>query len=100
MKILSSLFILSVLTISLHATNDNGIKEIDRKIEKLKKEQDIQQLQGSNEEVEGQRFMIGDWDKYSKEIEDVKMHQKKAQELQKEIDALEKQKAELSAKRT
>jgi len=68
--------------------------ELDTKIDKLKQERDIQELQGSNEEVEGQRFMLGNWHQYAKEIEDVKVHKDKADELTKEIEKLEHKKLE------
>lgn len=86
--LIRSIFVCSLFSTVLFAN------DLDVKIEKLKHEKDIQELEGSNEDVEGQRFMFGEWHQYAKEIEDVKFHQDKAKELQKEIDALEKQKAE------
>ena len=72
--------------------------KIDQKTEELKAHLEQERLQEMEEEVRGQKYMIGDWGAYGKELEKASKQQKEEQKTQNEIEQLEQQKADMNNK--
>lgn len=88
------LFIFCLLPLLGWAQNPNDA--IDQKIQVLKERLKEEHLKEMDEDVQGQGLMIADWEKYRKDVEQIRKTNDKAQQLQKEIEQLELQKSQLN----
>lgn len=59
------------------------------KIQELKKQLRQEELKETNEEVKAEKYMLGDWNAYSKSLEKVDEKLEKTEKLKKEIQELE-----------
>jgi len=68
---------------------------IEEEVRALQDRLNQHQLEEMNEEVEGQRYMIGDWDVYGQELEHVRKQQEEDNQIKSQIQKLEQRKAAL-----
>lgn len=96
----SCLFVSCTLIAGVSLWGSPEIDLIDRKISELQKELHNEQNLESNAQVESQEHFIADWPKYSQDVEKIKKLDERNSEIEREIHALEKRKAELLQKAT
>jgi hypothetical protein len=83
----------------LSSSEQNELVAIDHEILLLKKNLHRDHLLEMKEEVEGQRFFIGDWPTYAQEIELIQQQKKEDDQMELQIKKLGERKAQLLHKR-
>lgn len=80
---------------SANSHDSNELLLIEQKIKILKERLHESNLQEMVEETEGQKFMLGDWEAYSKQLTDIRKQNEEEHKIELEIERLEKRKIEL-----
>ena len=80
---------------SQEALEKKEVADIEQKIEVLKKKLKQERLKEIKEEVDGQESMIADWEGYREDVEQIRKLDEKELQIEKEIEQLEQQKAQL-----
>lgn len=73
----------------------HDVKSIDEEIHALKNQLNKNRVNEMNEEVEGQRFMIADWDAYAKDFQHIRKMEEEDKQIIQRIQMLEERKAHL-----
>ncbi len=80
---------------ALSSQNQEELKAIDQQIQEIKARLQGSHLEEMKEEVEGQGYMIADWEKYSQEIQEIRKQIKEDDQLKKQMDSLTQRRREL-----
>ncbi len=80
---------------SVSQQTSQQLGEIEQKLTILKKKMHEMQVKELNDEVEGQGYMIADWQAYSREVQEIKDLKEQERQLKAHIDHLERRKAAL-----
>lgn len=93
----SLIAVVTLLIFSSYAQADQSKESgaIEKQKSELEQRINDERRLKQNEEVKSQGTFIADWPKYSDDVEDIKQLDDKIKDLQKQIDALEKQKADI-----
>lgn len=90
-------FCLPLLAIANHS-EEKTLPEIEKEEAELKVRLRKQHLEELNEQVESQSKFIGDWPKYSQDVEKIKKIEDQTRDLEKKLQDLEERKTELLKK--
>ncbi len=74
---------------------NNDLTTIDQQIQELRDRLHQGELKETKEEVEGQEYMIADWNKYSEEIQQIRKQEQENDQLWLQIKKLEEHKQQL-----
>lgn len=84
-----------LLAVESNPSQKNDLKVIEKQIDELKAKLAQLRFDEMNQETSDQKYMIADWEKYAKDTELIRQKDLLEQRLTKQIQELEKRKAEL-----
>ena len=94
-KILLALFCLSPFGVWSETPAQTELSVIEKRIEVLKERLHQDRLTELDEEVKGQKYMIGNWDAYGNELEHIHKQKEADKKIESELKQLEQRRAEL-----
>ncbi len=96
MKFITSCIAILCLLSELKAfSRENELQGVDQKIKQLEHQLKTSQLHTMQERVEGQDFMIADWDAYGGEVEMIRQREMRENKLKEELNLLKGERDQL-----
>lgn len=89
-----------VYTVVANSSLQDELNIVNEEIQSLKSSLNNNQTTEMKKEVEGQRFMIADWDAYAKDLEQVHKLEEQDEQIRQQIRKLEDRKVDLIQKQS